>query len=91
MVFQQLVGINTAMYYGPEILLQAGFSLEGYTDKQAVVLFNIPLAAMNAFGNTLSIFFIDKCGRRYLMLRMLPLAGLGHLICSIGMGYVAQD
>ena len=24
-VWQQLVGINTAMYYGPEMMLQAGF------------------------------------------------------------------
>ena len=27
--WQQLVGINTAMYFGPDILIQAGVSIDG--------------------------------------------------------------
>ena len=37
-VWQQLAGINTAMYYGPQMMLQAGFGDEN--DKETVRYFN---------------------------------------------------
>jgi len=73
------------MYYGPDILLTAGVSVPGMNDDEAAILLNIPLAAVNAIGTICSAIFIDSLGRRYLMLRFLPIAGFGWIITTIGM------
>ena len=54
-------------------------------DKQAALLLNIPLAGVNAIGTFISLLFIDKLGRRYLMLRTLPFAAASWIVVAIGM------
>jgi len=83
--WQQLVGINTAMYYGPDILIAAGMKVKGLEKEESALLLNIPLAVMNAIGTLISCFVIDRFGRRYIILRTLPVAGIGWLIVSGGM------
>eukprot|EP00828_Plagiopyla_frontata_P012013 TRINITY_DN16750_c0_g1_i2.p2 TRINITY_DN16750_c0_g1~~TRINITY_DN16750_c0_g1_i2.p2 ORF type:complete len:157 (-),score=12.68 TRINITY_DN16750_c0_g1_i2:543-1013(-) len=61
-VWQQLCGINTAMYYGPQMMKQAGFYSS--TDKEQTLLWSLPLSGINWFGTFLALFFIDSCGRR---------------------------
>lgn len=90
--WQQLVGINTAMYYGPDILIQAGLTIQGMDPDESALLLNIPLAAVNAIGTLVSCVYIDKLGRRFLMLRTLPISTIGWLITALGMylnGYTA--
>ncbi|BAT79935.1 hypothetical protein LR48_Vigan721s001500 [Vigna angularis] len=65
-IFQQFVGINTVMYYSPTIVQLAGFA-----SNRVALLLSLITAGLNAFGSILSIYFIDKTGRRKLVLLSL--------------------
>ena len=85
-LFQQFVGINTVMYYGPEIVIQTGIEVDGYDDKeQLVIVLNIPLAAVNAIGTLIAVFIIDGCGRRFVILTTLPFIFLSLLLVALSM------
>ena len=73
------------MYYGPDILITAGLSIPGMDQDESALLLNIPLASVNAIGTLISCIYIDKAGRRYLMLRTLPFSVIGWLITALGM------
>ncbi|PRQ29495.1 putative major facilitator, sugar transporter, major facilitator superfamily [Rosa chinensis] len=62
-VFQQFVGINTVMYYNPTIVLLAGFA-----SNQTALLLSLVTASLNAFGSIVSIYFIDRTGRKKLLI-----------------------
>ena len=62
-MFQQFVGINTVMYYSPTIV-----QLAGYASNQIALLLSLITSGLNAFGSILSICFIDRTGRKKLML-----------------------
>lgn len=61
-VFQQFVGINTVMYYSPTIIQLAGFA-----SNQTALLLSLVTAGLNAFGSVVSIYFIDRTGRKKLL------------------------
>ena len=73
------------MYYGPEIIIDSGITLDGYDKEEMGIILNIPLAATNAIGSTIAIFVIDNLGRRYIMLRSLPLIFLTLCLISLSM------
>ncbi|KAG8100734.1 hypothetical protein GUJ93_ZPchr0013g34171 [Zizania palustris] len=73
-VFQQLVGINTVMYYSPTIVQLAGFS-----SNQTALALSLVTSGLNALGSVVSIYFIDHTGRRKLL--VISLAGV---ILSLG-------
>lgn len=62
-IFQQFVGINTVMYYSPTIVQLAGFA-----SNQTALLLSLVIAGLNAFGSIVSIYFVDRTGRRKLLL-----------------------
>jgi len=62
-IFQQFVGINTVMYFSPTIVQLAGFA-----SNQTAMLLSLITAGLNAFGSLISIYFIDKTGRKKLAL-----------------------
>ncbi|KAK9088405.1 hypothetical protein Scep_027487 [Stephania cephalantha] len=62
-VLQQFVGINTVMYYSPTII-----QLAGIASNQTALLLSLVTAGLNAVGSIISIYFIDKTGRRKLLL-----------------------
>ncbi|KAI5385274.1 Fibroblast growth factor 3 [Lathyrus oleraceus] len=62
-IFQQFVGINTVMYYSPAIIQLAGFA-----SNRTALLLSLVTSGLNAFGSILSIYFIDKTGRKKLLL-----------------------
>ncbi|OMO70341.1 Sugar/inositol transporter [Corchorus capsularis] len=62
-VFQQFVGINTVMYYSPTIVQLAGFA-----SNQTALLLSLVTAGLNALGSIVSIYFIDRTGRKKLLI-----------------------
>jgi sugar porter (SP) family MFS transporter len=61
---QQLTGINSVMYYGTELLKEAGFS------ASAAIIANIANGVLAVVGSAICLFFvIDRVGRRTLILR----------------------
>lgn len=62
-IFQQFVGINTVMYYSPTIVQLAGFASNDTALKLSLVT-----SGLNAFGSIVSICFIDKTGRKKLLI-----------------------
>lgn len=73
-VFQQFVGINTVMYYSPTIVQLAGFA-----SNETALLLSLVTAGLNAIGSIVSIYFVDRTGRKKLL--VLSLCGV---IISLG-------
>ncbi|KAK1260946.1 putative inositol transporter 2 [Acorus gramineus] len=71
-VAQQFVGINTVMYYSPTIVQLAGFA----SNKTALAL-SLITSGLNAIGSIVSIYFVDRTGRRKLLLYSL----IGIVVC----------
>lgn len=67
-ILQQLCGINTAMYYGPQIMQVAGFNSSG---REAIIA-SLPVAFANMIGTVISVGYIDKLGRRSTLLYTIP-------------------
>ncbi len=68
-VFQQVTGINVVMYYAPSIFKSAGFG------NDSALLQTALMGMVNLTFAVISMFFVDKMGRKPLM-----------VIGSIGMG-----
>lgn len=68
-VFQQFVGINTVMYYSPTIVQLAGFA-----SNQTALALSLVTSGLNALGSIVSIYFIDRTGRKKLLI--ISLAGV---------------
>ncbi|XP_058098221.1 probable inositol transporter 2 [Magnolia sinica] len=73
-VFQQFVGINTVMYYSPTIVQLAGFA-----SNETALLLSLITSGLNALGSIVSIYFIDRMGRKKLL--VISLTGV---IISLG-------
>jgi sugar porter (SP) family MFS transporter len=71
-VFQQLVGINTIVYYAPTILSAAGFG------KSAAILNSVGLGSLSIITTLIAAGIVDRVGRRPLML-----AGLVGMVASM--------
>ena len=82
-VLQQATGINTVIYFAPTI-----FEFAGYADATASIAASVGVGIVNVILTIISIFLVDKVGRRPLLLfsmsgMVLSLLGLG-LVFSIG-------
>lgn len=73
-IFQQFVGINTVMYYSPTIVQLAGFA-----SNQIALMLSLITSGLNAMGSIVSIYFIDRTGRKKLL--VISLSGV---IISLG-------
>ena len=61
MFFQQFVGINTVIYYSPKIFLMAGFD-----GTISAIWASVGVGVVNVLFTVLSVFFVDRLGRRRL-------------------------
>ncbi len=81
MFFQQFVGINTVIYYAPKIFLAAGF--DGAEKAiQALVIVGV----VNVLFTIVSLFIIDRLGRRKLY--FIGLTGIFFALISMGLGFM---
>jgi sugar porter (SP) family MFS transporter len=61
-IFQQVTGINVVMYYAPAIFKSAGFG------NSSALLQTAVMGMMNLIFSIVSMFFIDRVGRKRLMI-----------------------
>lgn len=78
-VAQQFVGINTVMYYSPTIVQFAGFA-----SNQTALALSLITSGLNVIGTIISMFFVDRHGRRRLML----ISMIGIITCLVVLSVV---
>ncbi|GLJ30126.1 hypothetical protein SUGI_0595850 [Cryptomeria japonica] len=71
--FQQLTGINVIAFYAPVLFKTIGFK------SDAALMSAVILGVVNLVSIVISIFFVDKYGRRFLFLQ----GGIQMVICQI--------
>jgi MFS transporter, SP family, sugar:H+ symporter len=71
-VFQQLVGINTIIYYAPTTLTNVGYS------DQSAIYANIVIGVLNVAMTIVAVRLVDRVGRKPLLL-----AGLAGMVTSL--------
>jgi SP family xylose:H+ symportor-like MFS transporter len=71
-VFQQLVGINTVLYYGPKIFAQMGYHMD------AAFLGSVVACIVNLLVTMAVVLIVDKVGRK-------PLLIVGGLVMGVSM------
>jgi sugar porter (SP) family MFS transporter len=72
-VLQQVTGINTIIYYGPQIFALAGIS----SDKNAIFA-TLLVAIVNVLATVIALALVDKVGRKPLLY-----AGVGGMTISL--------
>ncbi|MDP0497700.1 MAG: sugar porter family MFS transporter [Verrucomicrobiota bacterium JB024] len=72
--FQQSTGINADMYFGPQIFSQGGFS------ASAAMWAQVAMGLVNLVATIVSIFLVDKLGRRKLM--FIGVSGIIVMLCA---------
>lgn len=76
-LMQQLTGLNVVMYYGPELIKQAGFTSPLASDI-GTILFGLT----NVLATFIAITFVDKWGRK-------PILIAGYILMALSMTLVA--
>jgi sugar porter (SP) family MFS transporter len=82
-VFQQIVGINTVIYYAPTILKFAGQQNTGALTQ------SVYIGCTNVFFTIVAILLLDRLGRRFFLIAgtcvlTVALVGLGIFFASSG-------
>lgn len=79
--FTQITGVNTIIYYTPTILQMAGFK-----SASSAILATVLVGSVNLVATIISLFLLDRVGRRPLLLIGIVGMGigLGHLGYSFG-------
>ena len=83
MFVQQFTGINTIIYYSPKIFLMAGFA-----DAQAAVWASVSVGVVNVAFTILSLFMIDRLGRRKLY--FIGVTGMVVALLALGTFFALQ-
>ena len=83
MFVQQFTGINTIIYYSPKIFLMSGFA-----DAQAAVWASVSVGVVNVAFTILSLFMIDRLGRRKLY--FIGLTGMVVALVAMGTCFALQ-
>ena len=81
MFFQQFVGINTVIYYSPKIFLMAGFD-----GTVAAIWASVGVGVVNVIFTVVSVYFVDRLGRRKLY--FIGLSGIVVSLLILGLCFV---
>jgi SP family galactose:H+ symporter-like MFS transporter len=82
-VFQQVTGINAIIYYADQIFAAAGF----VTQSSQTTVTTWAIGAVNVLATLIAIAFIDKLGRRKLLLA--GLIGMGISLIVVGVAFLS--
>lgn len=84
MFIQQFVGINTVIYYSPEI-----FAMAGYEGVTAQIAASVSVGVVNVVFTIISMMIVDRFGRRKLY--FLGLSGIILTLVGLGMLFQFQE
>lgn len=84
MFIQQFVGINTVIYYAPTIFIFAGFS-----GAKGAIAATVIVGGVNVLSTILSMFLIDRLGRRKLY--FIGLTGMMVSLLALGTFFFLKD
>jgi len=79
-LFQQLIGINTVIYYSARILMMSGIS----KDMTMILWLSALVSAINFFASFLGMALIDRLGRRILALGSYTGILLSLIVIALG-------
>ena len=80
-VFQQITGINAIIYYANQIFASAGFA----TEEARATVTTWAIGGVNVLATLIAIAFIDRMGRRVLLLA--GLIGMGVSLAAVGIAF----
>jgi sugar porter (SP) family MFS transporter len=80
-VFQQITGINAIIYYANQIFASAGFA----TEEARATVTTWAIGGVNVLATLIAIAFIDRMGRRFLLLA--GLIGMGTSLAVVGAAF----
>jgi len=84
-VFQQITGINAIIYYANQIFASAGFA----TPEAQTMATTWAVGGVNVAATFIAIAFIDRLGRRPLLLA--GLVGMGLALAVVGIAFLSID
>lgn len=79
-VLQQVTGINTVIYYGPQI-----FQMAGISSNSASILAETLVGTVNCLMTLIAIFFVDRVGRKPLL--YAGLAGMFVALAALAFAF----
>jgi len=85
-MFQQIVGINTVMYYCSSIVQMAGVP-----DKEAALLYSAIISAVYGFFAVAVLFVIETLGRRRLFIASCTSVTIGLLLLTVSFYLVNES
>lgn len=84
-IFQQITGINAIIYYANQIFAAAGFA----TPEEQTTATTWAVGGVNVAATFIAIAFIDKLGRRPLLLA--GLVGMGLALVTVGIAFLSIE
>ncbi len=82
-VFQSITGINTVIYYAPQI-----FQLAGYKATETALFATVLVGAINVLVTIIALWLIDRIGRRPLLIS--GLIGMGLSLVVLGFSFLGH-
>ncbi|XP_027366901.1 sugar transport protein 13-like [Abrus precatorius] len=84
-VFQQFTGINAIMFYAPVLFNTLGFH------NDASLYSAVITGAVNVLSTLVSIYFVDKAGRKVLLLEACAQMLVSQVLIAVILGLKVQD
>jgi sugar porter (SP) family MFS transporter len=79
-VLQQVTGINTIIYYGPQI-----FSLAGISSNKSAIFATLIVAVTNMLATLIALAFVDRVGRKPLL--YVGVGGMTAALCVLALAF----
>ncbi|CAJ1977234.1 unnamed protein product [Sphenostylis stenocarpa] len=84
-VFQQFTGINAIMFYAPVLFSTLGFKSDASLYSAVIT------GAVNVFSTLVSVYFVDKVGRRILLLEACVQMFVSQMVIGLVLGLKVHD